>query len=98
MVNTRTALVAIVGFLMLVAGLSIWVLGDQTSSMIPLSMASTGVLWAPLLWISGIIVILSAALAGLLQVKDFMIWLATLIVGYIAVFAVLVLIASHLLP
>jgi len=55
-------------------------------------------LWAPFLWISGIIVILSAALVGLLRAKDYLIWLVTLIIGYVAVFGILVAIASHLLP
>jgi len=98
MTNKRTAAVLILGFLMLISALSLWVLGDYTDSVITLPLASTGVLWAPLLWICGIIVMLSAAFAGLLRVKNYLIWLVTLIVGYMAVFGVLVAIAAHLLP
>ena len=98
MVNVRSATVLIVGFLMMVAGLSLWVLGDPTNSVVTLPLASTGVLWAPLLWICGIIVMLSAAFASVLHVKHYLLWLATLILGYLAVFGILVAIASHLLP
>lgn len=98
MVNKRSAAVLIVGFLILVSALSLWVLGDYTDSVITLPLASTGVLWAPLLWLCGIIIMLSAAFAGLLRVKNYLIWIATLIVGYVAVFGILVAIASHLLP
>jgi hypothetical protein len=98
MVSKRTGLVLIVGFLMLVSGLSLWVLGDYTDSVITLPLASTGVLWAPFLWLCGIIVMLSSALAGLLRVKNYLIWIATLILGYLAVFGILVAIASRLLP
>lgn len=98
MVNKRSAAVLIVGFLILVSALSLWVLGDYTDSVITLPLASTGVLWAPLLWLCGIIIMLSAAFAGLLRVKNYLIWIATLIVGYLAVFGILVAIASHLLP
>jgi hypothetical protein len=87
-----------VGFLLLVAGLSLWVLGDQTDSVVSLPLASTGVLWAPFLWICGIIVMLSAAFASVLHAKNYLIWLVTLILGYLAVFGILVAIASHLLP
>ena len=96
--NKRSAAVLIVGFLMLVSGLSLWVLGDYTDSVITLPLASTGVLWAPFLWICGIIVMLSAAFAGLLRAKNYLIWIVTLIIGYVAVFGILVTIASHLLP
>lgn len=98
MVNKRSAAVLIVGFLILVSALSLWVLGDYTDSVITLPLASTGVLWAPLLWLCGIIAMLSAAFAGLLRVKNYLIWIATLIVGYLAIFGILVAIASHLLP
>jgi len=98
MVNIRTASILIVGFLMLVSGLSLWVLGDQTSSVVTLPLAGTGVLWAPLLWICGIIVLLSAAFANTLQAKNYLIWLACLILGYLVIFGILVAITSHLLP
>jgi len=98
MVNTRSATVLIVGFLLLVSGLGLWVLGDQTNSVVTLPLAGTGVLWAPFLWICGIIVMLSAAFASVLSAKNYLIWLATLIIGYIAVFGVLVVITSHLVP
>ena len=98
MVNKRTAAVLIVGFLILISALSLWVLGDYTDSVITLPLASTGVLWAPLLWLCGIIVLLSSAMASLLKFKNYLLWVVVLICGYLAVFGVLVLIASNLLP
>ena len=98
MVNIRSATVLIVGFLMLVLGLSLWVLGDQTDSVVTLPLASTGVLWAPFLWICGIIVMLSAAFAGILHAKHYLMWLATLIIGYLAIFGIIVAITAHLVP
>jgi hypothetical protein len=98
MVNIRNGVVAAIGFLMMIVGLALWVLGDQTTSVVTLPLASTGVLWAPLLWLSGIIILLSSALAGLLHVKHYLVWVVVLIGGYLAVFGVLVLIASNLLP
>ena len=98
MVSSRTALVVIVGFILLVSGLSLWVLGDQTNSVVSLPLASTGVTWAPLLWICGIIVILSAAFANNLPAKNYLLWLVALIVGYLAVFGIIVAITSYLLP
>ena len=98
MVSIKTGSVAIIGFLMLATGLGLWVLGDTTTSTVPISLASTGILWAPLLWLSGIIVLLTAALANTLRLKNYIVWVIVLIGGYLAVFGVLVLIASNLLP
>ena len=98
MVNVKTGIVFVIGFLMLISGLSLWVLGDTVTSTIPLSMASTGIQWAPLLWLSGIIVILSSALANTLRFKNYLVWIVILIGGYLTIFGVLVLIASNLLP
>jgi hypothetical protein len=98
MVSSRTALVVIVGFLLLASGLSLWVLGDQTTSVVSLPLASTGVTWAPLLWICGIIVMLSAALANTLPAKNYLMWLVTLIVGYLVIFGIIVAVTSQLLP
>jgi len=98
MVSIKTALVAGLGFLMLVVGLGLWVLGDTTTPTVTLPLASTGVLWAPLLWLSGIIVVLSAALANTLRLKNYLVWIVVLIGGYLAVFGILVTLASHLIP
>jgi len=98
MVSIKTGVVAAIGFLMLAAGLGLWVLGDTTTPTVTLPLASTGVLWAPLLWLSGIIVILSAALANTLRIKNYLVWIVILIGGYLAVFGILVTLASHLLP
>jgi len=98
MVDKRTAAVLVLGFLILVAGLSLWVLGDQTSSVVSLPLASTGVLWAPLLWICGIIVLLSAAFANILAAKHYLIWLVSLIIGYLVIFGIIVVVTSYLVP
>ena len=92
MVNIKSGSVAIIGFLMLIAGLAFWVLGDRTTPTVPLAMASTGIQWAPLLWLSGIIVILSSALANTLRFKNYLVWIVVLIGGYLAIFGVLVLV------
>ena len=98
MVNKSTAAVLILGFLILLSGLSLWVLGDQTNSVVSLPLASTGVLWAPLLWICGIIVLLSAAFANILRAKYYLLWLVSLIVGYIVIFGIIVVITASLIP
>jgi hypothetical protein len=98
MVDKRTAAVLIVGFLILISGLSLWVLGDQTSSIVSLPLASTGVLWAPLLWICGIIVLLSAAFANILRAKYYVIWVVSLIVGYLVIFGIIVVVTGYLIP
>jgi len=98
MVEKRTAAVLIVGFLLLIAGLSLWVLGDQTSSVVSLPLASTGVLWAPLLWVCGIIVLLTAAFANILHPKHYLLWLVSLIVGYLVIFGIIVVITGLLIP
>jgi hypothetical protein len=98
MVNKWSAAVLILGFLILLTGLSLWVLGDQTSSIVSLPLASTGVLWAPLLWICGIIVLLSAAFANVLRAKYYVLWLVSLIVGYLVIFGIIVAVTSYLVP
>ena len=97
MVNKWTAAVLILGFLILISGLSLWVLGDQTSSVVSLPLASTGVLWAPLLWICGIIVLLSAAFANILRAKYYVVWLVSLIVGYLVIFGIIVVITAYII-
>jgi len=96
MVDKRTAAVLILGFIILVSGLSLWVLGDQTSSVVSLPLASTGVVWAPLLWICGIIVLLSAAFANNVRPKYYVIWVVSLIVGYLVIFGIIVVITGYL--
>jgi len=96
MVDKRTTAVLIVGFIILISGLSLWVLGDQTSSVVSLPLASTGVSWAPLLWVCGIIVLLSAAFANILRPKYYVIWVVSLIVGYLVIFGVIVVVTSYL--
>lgn len=97
MVNKWTAAVLILGFLILISGLSLWVLGDQTSSVVSLPLASTGVPWAPLLWICGIIVLLSAAFANILRAKYYVVWLISLIIGYLVIFAIIVVITGYII-
>ena len=96
MVNKRTAAILIVGFVILISGLALWVLGDQTNSVVSLPLASTGVSWAPLLWVCGIIVLLSAAFANILRPKYYVIWVVSLIVGYLVIFGVIVVVTSYL--
>jgi len=96
MVNKRTAAILIVGFVILISGLLLWVLGDQTNSVVSLPLASTGVSWAPLLWVCGIIVLLSAAFANILRPKYYVIWVVSLIVGYLVIFGVIVVVTSYL--
>lgn len=96
--NIKSLSVAVLGFLILASGLALWVLGDKTSSSLPLALASTGVLWSPLIWLLGIIVMLSAALVNTLRFKNYIAWILILIVGYLAIFGVLVGVTSLLLP
>jgi len=98
MVTKSTAAVLILGFLILFSGLSLWVLGDQTDSVVSLPLASTGVLWAPLLWVCGIIVLLSAAFVNVLRAKYYVVWLVSLIVGYLVVFGIIILVTGYLIP
>jgi hypothetical protein len=98
MTSIRTIAVGLLGLLLVVAGVSLWVAGDSTSLVVTIPLASTGVLWAPLLWLLGIIVLLSAALANTLHLKDYIVWLVLLIVGYLAVFVVLVSVTSLIVP
>ena len=90
--------VGLLGLLLVVVGVSLWVAGDSTSLVVTIPLASTGVLWAPLLWLLGIIVLLSAALAYTLPLKNYLVWLALLLVGYLAVFVVITSIGSLILP
>ena len=90
--------VGLLGLLLVVVGVALWVTGDSTDLVVSIPLASTGVLWAPLLWLLGIIVLLSAALANTLPLKNYIVWLALLIVGYLAVFVVIASIGSLILP
>jgi hypothetical protein len=98
MTSIRTIAIGLLGFLLVVAGVALWVTGDATNLVVTIPLASTGVLWAPLLWLLGIIVLLSAALANTLRLKHYILWLVLLVVGYLAVFAVLVAVTSLILP
>ena len=98
MTSTRTLAIGLLGLLLIVAGVSLWVLEDSTSVVVSMPLASTGFLWAPLIWILGIIVILSAALANTLPIKNYLAWLALLVVGYLAVFVILVSVTSVIVP
>ena len=94
MTSLKAASVGLLGLLLSVSGLALWVLGDQTSALVPLPIAITGVPWAPLIWVLGVIVMLSTALAQTLRVKNYLMWILLLVAGYIAVFAVLVSVTS----
>lgn len=96
--NIKTAGVLALGFVLVVSGLSLWVLGDATNSVVTLPLALTGVTWSPLIWLLGIIIILSAGLANTVPFKNYVEWLAVLVVGYLAVFAILVSFTSMILP
>jgi len=96
--SVRTLAVGLLGLLLIVAGVSLWVLGDLTTVVVSIALASTGFLWAPLIWILGIIVILSAALANTLRFKNYLAWLLLLVIGYLAVFVILVSVTSVILP
>lgn len=98
MTSIRTLSVGLLGLLLIVAGVSLWVLGNSTSVVVSMPLASTGFLWAPLIWFLGIIVILSAALANTLPIKNYLAWLVLLVVGYLAVFVILVSVTSVILP
>jgi hypothetical protein len=98
MTRITTIAVGLLGLVLVVVGVSLWVAGDSTNLVVTIPLASTGVLWAPLLWLLGIIVLLSAALANTLGLKNYIVWLALLVVGYLAVFVVLVAVTSVILP
>lgn len=98
MENIKGRSVAVLGFLILASGLLLWVLGDRTTTLVTLPLASTGVLWAPLLWLMGIIIVLSSALAGVLRFKNYLMWILVLLVGYLGIFGAIVLVVSRLLP
>ena len=89
--------VGLVGLILVVVGVALWVTGDSTDLVVSIPLASTGVLWAPLLWLLGIIILLSAALANTLPLKNYIVWLALLIIGYLAVFVVITAIGSLIL-
>ena len=97
MTKITTIAVGLLGLVLVVVGVSLWVAGDSTNLVVTIPLASTGVLWAPLLWLLGIIVLLSAALANTLGIKNYIVWLALLVVGYLAVFVVLVAVTSVIL-
>src|SRR3989304_8859422 len=94
MTSLKAASVGLLGLLLSVSGLALWVLGDQTNALVPLPIAITGVPWAPLIWVLGVIVMLSTALAQTLRIKNYLMWIGLLVAGYIAVFAVLVSVTS----
>ena len=98
MPNIKTTSVALLGFLLIVIGVGLWVSGDTTNPVVNLPQATTGVPWAPMIWVLGIIVMLSAALANSLHVKHYFLWLLVLIIGYLAVFSVLVGVTSLIVP
>lgn len=98
MTSVKTLSVLLLGLLLIVAGVSLWVLEDSTTVVVSIPLASTGFLWAPLIWILGIIVTLSAALANTLQLKNYLGWLLLLVVGYLAIFVILVSVTSAILP
>jgi|GEM_PF-2927733 len=98
MTSTKALCVLVLGLLLIVTGVSLWVLEDSTSVVVSIPLASTGFLWAPLIWILGIIVTLSAALANTLPLKNYLAWLLVLVIGYLAFFVVLVSVASVILP
>ena len=98
MTNIRTVSVALLGLLLIVVGVGFWTLGDATNAIVTLPLASTGVRWAPLIWLLGIIVLLSAAFANTMRVKNYFVWLLVLVFGYLAVFVVLVAVTSVIIP
>jgi len=98
MASVKTLSVVLLGLLLIVIGVSLWVLEDSTSVVVSIPLASTGFLWAPLIWFLGIIITLSAALANTLPLKNYLAWLLVLVVGYLAVFVILVSITSVILP
>jgi hypothetical protein len=98
MASVKTLCVVLLGLLLIVAGVSLWVLADSTTVVVSIPLASTGFLWAPLIWILGIIITLSAALANTLPLKNYLAWLLLLVIGYLAIFVVLVSITSVILP
>ena len=97
MTSLKAASVGLLGLLLSVSGLALWVLGDQTSALVSLPIAITGVPWAPLIWVLGIIVMLSTALAQTLRIKNYLMWTGLLVAGYLAVFAVLVFYTASLI-
>jgi hypothetical protein len=98
MTSIKTLCVVLLGLLLIVTGVSLWVLEDSTTVVVSIPLASTGFLWAPLIWILGIIITLSAALANTLPLKNYLAWLLLLVVGYLAIFVILVSITSVILP
>jgi len=98
MTSVRALVVGLLGLLLIITGVSLWVLGDSTTAVVSIPLASTGFLWAPLIWVLGIIITLSAALANTLPLKNYLAWLLVLVLGYLAVFAILVSVTSVILP
>ena len=97
MPNVKPVSVGLLGLLLMISGLSLWVLGVQTSTAVSLPIASTAVAWAPLIWGTEIIVLLSTALAYTLRVKNYLMWILLLVGGYVALFALLVTFTSLLM-
>jgi hypothetical protein len=97
MPSIKAAAVGLLGLLTAVSGLALWVLGDRVSAAVPYPIASTAVQWAALIWVLGIIVMLSSALAQTMRLKNYLMLIVLLAGGYIAVFAVLVLFTSPII-
>jgi hypothetical protein len=97
MITMRAAAVGLLGLLTAVSGLTLWVLGDRVSATVPYPIASTAVHWAALIWVLGIIVMLSSALAQTMRFKNYLMLVLLLAGGYVAVFAVLVLFTSPII-
>ncbi len=85
----RPVYVGLIGLILAVSGVALWVVGDRASAYVPLPIASTRVFWAPAMWVLGIIVMLSTALAQTLRLKNYLMWIVLLVAGYLAVFVVL---------
>jgi hypothetical protein len=97
MTSIKAASVGLLGLVTAVTGVGLWVLGDRVSATVPYPIASTAVHWAALIWVLGIIVMLSSALASTMRLKNYLMLILLLAGGYVAVFAVLVLFTSPIM-
>jgi hypothetical protein len=95
--SIKAAIVGLLGLLTAVSGLALWVLGDRVSAVVPYPIASTAVHWAALIWVLGIIVMLSSALAQTMRLKNYLMLIVLLAGGYVAIFAILVLFTSPIM-